>query len=260
MTDAEELIDCLLRRNDLLAVLCDEPMERYELVDRVDASKSTVYKGVSQLEDLGLIERTARGLEPTLFGTVAHERYRELAAAASFSPLLSLLPRDGPLDPDVLRGAAAITPTDHDVDRHFTHVERLLREADRVRGFTPIVSPRYVSIFAEQVGKGLRADLVLETDLVDRIAAADPRTLAALLAHENVSLYRTDSALPFGLAIGVSGGDEQVLVELRDRSTMTGVITNDSPDCRDWAERVYEEYRTTATPLQPADIDDLEAA
>jgi len=258
MTDAEELIDCLVRRNDLLAVLCDEPMERYELVDHVPASKSTVYKGVAQLHDLGLIERTARGLEPTLLGTLAHERYRELAAVASFSGLLSSLPRESPIEPTALRGATAITPTDHDVDRHFTYVERLLREADRVRGFTPIGSPRYVSIFAERVGEGLRADLVLETDLADRIAAADPRTLAALLAHENVSLHRTDSALPFGLAIGAFDGNEQVLVELRDGPTMTGVITNDSPDCRDWAERVYEEYRTTATPLQPADIDDLE--
>ena len=77
MTDAAELIDLLHRRGDLLATLLDEPTERYELVDRVPASKSTVYKGVSQLEGRGLIERTPRGLEPTLFGVVAHERYRE---------------------------------------------------------------------------------------------------------------------------------------------------------------------------------------
>jgi quercetin dioxygenase-like cupin family protein len=77
MTDAAELIDLLHRRGDLLATLLDEPAERYELVDRVPASKSTVYKGVSQLKGRGLIERTPRGLEPTLFGVVAHERYRE---------------------------------------------------------------------------------------------------------------------------------------------------------------------------------------
>lgn len=181
-----------------------------------------------------------------------------MAAVASFASLLSTVPREGPLEPAVLRDATAVTPSEHDVDRHFAYVERLLREADRIRGFSPIISPRYVAVFAEQVQDGLDAELLLETDLVVRLAADDPRSFASVLAHENVSVYRTDGELPFGLAIGSFDGTERVVIELREGSTMTGVIANDSTASREWAQRVYETYRAVTIPVETDDLSALE--
>lgn len=68
MPDASDLVEIVSRRHEILRTLQTTPRERHDLVDDLDDAKSTVYKGVTQLRELGLVEQTPDGLSPTLSG------------------------------------------------------------------------------------------------------------------------------------------------------------------------------------------------
>jgi DNA-binding transcriptional ArsR family regulator len=115
--DGEDLAELLRLRHDLLRALAADPRPRHELVDAVPDSKSTVYKGLSQLREAGFVRREEAGFAPTLFGVLALARYDALAGTAAFGDLLADLP-GGTVAPDALVGAEVVRPDETDAERH----------------------------------------------------------------------------------------------------------------------------------------------
>lgn len=246
MTTPNHLIEVLFRRHEILRSLLNAPKERHVLVDYLDDSKSTVYKGVSQLRESGLIELTSDGLRPTLFGIVALERYDELARTADFGDLLADLP-PGAIEPSALVGAEVVTPNKTAVDRHLIRLETLLRNAETIRGFSPAVSPDYVSILHQRiVNDELTAEFVLTEEIVADLRQEYPSIADDIIDTENATLYQTEKALPFTLLIITSAGETEIGIELGKEGLAAGVIINDIPDSLRWAETTYEQYRRTA--------------
>ena len=249
MTDPDDLIEVLSLRHDVLRSLLDEPRERHVLVDDLDASKSTVYKGVSQLRELGLLASTADGLQPTLFGIVALERYDEMARAATMGDLLADLP-PGTIAPAALVGAETVVPDPRSVDRHIARVERILGDADSLRGFSPAVSPRTVATFHERVVEdGLEAEIVLTDHIVEYLLREHRRVIDDSLDAETVELYRTDEALPFTLLVVGTGGVGEVCIDMGNAGLVTGLVINDTPESRRWAEAAHGERMRRAKPI-----------
>lgn len=219
------------------------------LVDHLADSKSTIYKGVSQLAELGLIESGHDGLSPTAFGVVALERYDELARTAEFDAVLGNLPPDA-VAPSALLDAEVVTPDDRFVDRHLTRVEALLRDADRIRGFSPAVSPETVSIFHRRiVGDEVPAELILHEDIVAHLRAAHPDAVEGVRSASHATLYRTDRDLPFTLLLVSSADGEAFCLESGDEGVARGLVLNDTAAGVRWAERVYEQQKRDGEPL-----------
>ncbi len=258
MTDADELIELLTRRHGILSLLVDESMERHELVDELDASKSTVYKGVSQLEASGLLESTADGLRPTPFGTEVHRRYEELARIMAFRDLLAVLPTDVELTSAALRGAELIAPESRAIDRPFVYVEELLREADSLRGFSPVISPNYVSLFHERLlDDGIEAELLFEADVIEGIGAVgsdrfglNDDELADIATNDAVRLWRTDTTLPFGLLIARVSGEERMVIEIREAEVLRGLLVNRTTESVRWAKQTFRDNQQHATRVE----------
>lgn len=258
MTDADELIELLTRRHGVLSVLVDESMERHELVDELDASKSTVYKGVSQLEASGLLESTADGLRPTPFGTEVHRRYEELARIMAFRDLLAVLPPNVELDAAALTGAELIAPESRAIDRPFVYVEELLREADSLRGFSPVISPNYVSLFHERLlDDGIEAELLFEADVIEGIGEVgsdrfgiNNDELADIATNDTVRLWRTDTTLPFGLLTARVSGEERIVIEIREDEALRGLLVNRTTESVRWATQTFRDYQQHATRVE----------
>lgn len=249
MIDADELVELLVRRHDVLESLIDAPKERHVLVDHLDASKSTVYKGVSQLQESGLVEHTSDGLRPTLFGIVALQRYEELAQAAEFESVLAHLPADA-IDPSALADAEVVTPDDRSVDRHLARIRTMIRGANVVRGFSPAISPDYLDLFRRRTrDEGFTAEIVLPTELVDALGREHADAVEEILSADGVTLRRTETTLPFSLLIASSAGETEVGIEVGEGGLATGIVINDTVESLDWAEAVYERYRRTAEPV-----------
>lgn len=246
MTTPDHLIDVLSRRHGILRSLLDAHKERHVLVDYLDDSKSTVYKGVSQLQELGLIEPTPDGLRPTLFGVVALDRYDELVRTADFGGLLAGLP-PGAIEPSALIGAEVITPDSTAVDRHLIHLETMLRNADTIRGFSPAIYPDYVSILHHRiVDDGLIAEFVLTEEIVADVRREYPDIASDIISADSAMLYRTEEELPFTLLLVSSGDSMEVSIEFGEEGLATGVITNGTRESLRWAETVYERNKRTA--------------
>lgn len=251
MTDPDDLIEILSRRHDILRSLQDAPKERHVLVDHLEDSKSTVYKGVSQLQERGLVEPTDGGLRPTLFGIVALERYDELARTAAIGAQLSELP-PGTIDPAALIGAEAIVPDRQSVDRHLARLERILRTADTLRGFSRAVSPEQTAIFRERaVDDELSAELVLPDELLAHLHRTDPAGFEETVRADNVSYYRLDRDLPISLFLATSTEGTEVCIGLSDGTLSTGLLVNDTAESRRWAEAEFERLKRSAGPVTP---------
>lgn len=246
MTSQNHLIEVLALRHEILRSLLDAPKERRVLVDHLDDSKSTVYHGVSQLQEIGLIELTSDGLQPTQFGMVALERYDELARTADLRKLLVDL-RPGVIEPAALVGAEVVTPDKTAVDRHLVRLETMLRNAESIRGFSPAVSPDYLSILHQRiVADELTAEFVLTERIVTALHQEHPSIAGDLISAPNATLSRTKEDVPFTLIIVTSASETEVGIELGEDGLATGLVINDAPACLQWAESIYERYQRTA--------------
>ena len=246
ITNTDELIEILSRRHDILRSLLNTPKERHVLVDYLDVSKSTVYKGISQLRELNLIESTQEGLQPTLFGIVALRRYDELAKTAELGELLKFLPSDA-IDPSVFIDAEAVTPDNHSVDKHLTRIERILQDAETIHGFSPAISPQYISILHQRiVNDGLTAEIVLTEEIVTHFQQEYPAESEDILTASDVTFWRTDMELPFTLLLVSSPSGTEICIELGEEGHATGLVINDTAESLRWAEAEYEHYKQMA--------------
>lgn len=249
MSDRETFVDLLARRHAVLAALVEEPRPRHVLVDALSDSKSTVYKGVSQLQTAGLVEARDRVLHPTLAGRIALDRYRSLAAAEPLADLLDRVPT-GDLDPVAFGGATVVTPDRRSFDRHIVYGERVLGDADRVEGLVRAVSDDSLDVFRERVvDPGVSASLVLDPALVAELRASSPGLLDSLAAVEHVALAESERPVPVGLLVVEVGGTERLAVELYDDGVPLGIVVNERPESVAWARETIGSYRETATPL-----------
>lgn len=245
MVEAPELLDVLARRHALLRAISETPRERHELVDAVDDAKSTVYKGVSQLEELGLVEGTADGLRATLFGVVVLRQYEELARTAALGPRLAGLPPEA-IDPVVFVGSEFVSPDVGAVGRHLEHAQELLASAGTVRGVVPIASTDNVGLIRTQVADGeMDAEFVISDELADSFGDA---TVQSLL-DDGLTLHRTSRPVPFGVFV-ISGDPVRMAVEFRDGTLVTGLLLNDTAESIAWARTVIADYKAEAEPLE----------
>lgn len=254
MTDPNDLVEIVSRRHGTLRALLDDPMERHLLVDELEKSKSTVYKGVSQLQDRGLITSTSDGLRPTLFGIVALERYEELARTAKIGDLLADLP-PGTIAPAALVGAEAVVPDRQWVDRHLARLERVFERADSIRGFSPGVSPEQTTTFHDRtVDDQLAAELVLPREILLHLHRADPTGLEDTIRADNVTYHQTDRDLPISLFLARSGEGTEVCIGLGEEGLMTGLLVNETAESVRWAEREFERVKQAADRVTIDDI------
>ena len=248
MADADAFVDLLNRRVGLLRELAEVPRSRHVLVDAVPDSKTTVYKGVAQLLEAGLLEEHGDELRPTLAGRVALERYGALTDVAELPRLLESVPA-GALDPAVLDRATVVTPDSRSFDRHLVYGERVLRDAERVEGLVGAISEDTLEIFRERVvAAGVPASLVVGADVAAALAEREG-LLEALAERPNVELYRADGPLAFGLLVVATPAGERAAVELYRDGAPLGLVVNEAPEGVEWAREAIAERRAAASPL-----------
>lgn len=251
MTDAEEVVGLLRRRSEVLRSLVDAPKERHEVVDEFDEAASTVYEGLAQFQERGLVTSTADGLRPTLFGVVALERYDELVRTADFGEVLADLP-PGTVDPSALVGADAVLPDRRAVDRPLVRLEEILRDAGSIRGFAPAVSPRMGALFHDRiVDDGIPVEIVLPSDIVESLHREHQTTFEETVSAPSATYFRTDEALPFTLLLVSSSAGTQVCIDVEEAGLVTGLVVNDTAESRRWAEAAYERRKGRAELLTP---------
>ncbi|ESS06310.1 MAG: hypothetical protein A07HB70_01862 [uncultured archaeon A07HB70] len=252
--DAATLRALVARRRDLLAAAGTDVVDKRDLTETLDVSRSTVDRGVRELERAGLAERVDGGVRRTLPGTLAlreHERTnRRLAAVADASTVLSALPNDADVDSAVLVGASVVSPTPDSPYASLGYQRGVIERADAVRASTSAVIGPQVDLYYEQIVEdGLELTVVVSGGVLNRILSGHRDQLREALGTGRVDIYRTDDPLPYGLAVTQTETGGEMFVTVYDDDGIVGTVGNDSAEAVAWARRTADDQLADAEPV-----------
>lgn len=254
--DARDAIETVVKRAAFLDRLASGPTGKRDLRDDLGVSRSTVYKAMRELEEANLAEETDKGCRLTLYGRLLVEEYGAFAQTvgdvSQYERLLSVLPPESPVTTGALVGADRVSAERHAPNRPVGRIEQVVRNTDRVVGFSPVVLAQYVDLFHDQVvSGGLTAELVLERPVVEYMQEDHGELFAEALDTGRLTVWVTDESLPFGLVVGEGAPDEVVVIAYDRGGELRGVIVNDTAAALDWSDEVFRAYRSRAEQFDP---------
>lgn len=249
--DDSELADGLfvemVKRAGMFELLADEPRKANELVDELDASRSTVHRATRSFAEKGLLYKSDDEFELTGFGRAVADEiigFREHVSVAN--ELQSFLNTVDLTDVDVPMEAFADANVVHPKPRqpHFAveHITDLIEETDSTRILSGVISPVYVEVAHREMLNGTDVEVVFDPEIVEIIASeyAEKAVRAAETGKFDVLVV---DDVPFELFVF----DDSVGMAAHDESGIARVFVEaDAPEAVEWAESVYESYRDRA--------------
>jgi tetratricopeptide (TPR) repeat protein/predicted transcriptional regulator len=249
----QPVLDALLRRAHLMRELRDEPLEKRELADRLDDSRSTIDRAVRELEALDLVERRGSGVATTVTGRLAIDWLSTvetgLGEIADAGGVLEPLPATAPLEAAAVVGADPTVAADPTPYRPVERFHDAVGSADRYRAVLPTLDdPRHVRLLYERVvTEGRPAELVVSEELFRTLREEFPRRFAAMADHEGFRLLVGEDIPPFALALLGDGDPTLALVTFTGAGSVHGLLTNDRPAAVRWGESLLEGLTAAAT-------------
>lgn len=250
--DGARLREVLSGRHRLLARLVDSPADKPALVEALPVARSTVDRGVRDLEEVGCIERSDGRFRASAAGRAALAAFDHYADAtdgvAAATAVLASLPPEVDVPSELLVEAEVRVADDHAPERASEPLTAAVRTADRVRSTVPVVYGRYLEQAVAAVDGGADFEVVTARAVDSSAREIDPEHAARLLASDRYDAYVTDASVPFALTLVERGGETTVGVTVYDRGAPRGVILNDTPAAVAWARDHYRSAREAAVP------------
>lgn len=239
--DAEEVLE---KRSRFLAATTGEPKYPRDLIDELDVSRSTVTRGLRELETLGWVRQTDEGYVTTLAGRLAHDSYREHASSLDTiqdaTGVLADLPADLPLSPAVLAERATVHLADETGPHALaeTLVERT-RDADRLWATVPaVVDTGLLRAWRSVVERGGTVSLVAAKSAADRLRDHGSAAVEALRGSDRCRLSVDERERRVGVALLDCDGRTELLVAVHDdHGSLAAVVESANPEAVEWARR-----------------------
>lgn len=233
--------DILRKRAPLLELLADSPRDQRDLRDKLDVSRSTIYKSLQELENVGLVTDRNGTYELTGFGRLAWQRHDDYIARLqrldAGRRLLETLPDDRPFPLSIFEHGRIVVPGRHAPERPLDRLSDLGDDTDRLRVVSPSGMPRFLEAIHENVESGEQtATIVVEGDAMSRLRSGYDRFEAAT-AEDGLELRRTDEELPY--AIVVFDTDELGLFGYED-GILVGAAFSRDDGALSWASEAFE--------------------
>ncbi|WP_436345547.1 helix-turn-helix transcriptional regulator [Natronorubrum sp. FCH18a] len=250
--DTEGLIE-LIRQKPVLDALREEGgIDRRELEQHLDVSRSTVHRFTRSLRDSGLIERTGSEFVLTPLGEVTAEEVAEfqstLETAWELAPILrATAPHDIDIDLEAFAGATVTTAAPGNPYRPVNRFMSLVKTTETLRGLDPAsINPLHVDELYDRINAGMETEAVYPLTVVEELLTSNPERARTAIGSGNLTFWVHDD-LPFGLTLC----DERIGVGVYDDETglLRTYVDTDSPTAREWAEDVYARYCTEASLL-----------
>lgn len=249
---AGEVIDDLNKRRSILKRLSNGTSRRGALVDEVADSRSTIYRALDQLAERGLIRESRGEFGTTRLGRTLLGEYedfqRRVDALLDAAELVEALPDDGLVSTDVLVDAEIIVPDRPAPLSSVGRVYDAIEEADAVTGFSPVIYPETVKLFRERFAESsFSAEIVLDEATISYLRTEWFGEHCAVATGGPLTLYRSDSPLPFGLVVAGPPVDRAFVVAFGDDGDLCAIACNDSAEALQWARDTVGLYRDEGT-------------
>lgn len=245
-------LEVVQSRFDALEVLASERVHKPRLQERLEVSRSTIDRAIRDLESAGFVRREDDGYRLTLYGDLFRECYASfLETAGNVSeagPLLETLPPDAPVSTALLDDATIHRSSAPATHRPVSHFEDLLRDASRLRGVSRTISqPTTARRLHDRIVEGeMEAELVVSDELASYMHDQRYDVEREMIVTDRYRLLAVESA-PFGLAlVDRNDGTTVVTFVYGDSDDLLGTIVNDTSAAVEWAEDVFQRYRSRA--------------
>lgn len=261
--DADELIRLLTRREEVLRGVGTAGIDKRALVEQLSVSRSTVDRGIRELESAGLLARSADGYRRTLFGELLLSEYDSFASTADTlcggRTLLADLPPSFELDPVLLEDATVETASQHAPHHPVTALCSLLDEGRWIQTVFPAVFPQVIDQWLTLCDdEMIRADIVLPDPVVGELVGSHTEPLGQLLDEPCLSLHQVDDGPNYGLVIAESESAATAgVVVMDDRGGARAFIQTDAEAAVSWVrERIHDQLMqsTPLSELQPTEF------
>lgn len=260
--DPREVMAVVARRGRVLRAMGRTGIEKRELIDALDVSRSTVDRSVRELEAIDLIERTGGEYRLTLPGRIALEEYDRFASRMDglFSAISSLssLPVDAPFDAAVLEDATVVRTERHSPHVPVTHLSDQVSRATETWAVAPAVLPQQVSVYHERILEdGLEARIVATEAVLERLLSAYAEEFEETLATGRLHVRQVDGELPpYSLLVVETPSGPEMGMLFYGENGATGYVGNDSPHAVEWARGQISNHWERATPLTTSPASD----
>ena len=247
-----ELLETVFKRAEFLEALDETPAAKRELVDRLDVSRSTVNRGIWDLEQSGLVGYEDGDYRLTVAGRILYERHRRYEASVDAVigsvGLLELLPLSAPLGIEFLEDADVYVAADPAPSVPVMVLSRIISGSAGVRVLSRShAAPKTMDALREAIDGRGAAEIVFRDGVYDHVEDAY-NWFADRVTGGDVRAYRTDD-LPYGRIVADHGEQTYGSLVVYDGNSIAGVMVNDTDAAVEWATDVFERYRAAAEPV-----------
>lgn len=250
MPSTTDIAEILRKRHEWLPQLDDSHLTKPELCAQIDVSRSTVDRGISELEAANIVDRTADGYQLTAFGNLLCQLrtsyLRSLEAIHRAQAMQTPLPTDQYGEQILFDGGDVVLPEPHLPEKPTRRILSLLTESRAVRGFTPVMHDQYVSTSYEQVMMhDLEFEFLITPQIFDGLVSLYSEWLINAFQRDAFVIYECQQLPPFGLAIfeRKADGSHTVVLALYADNGLSGIIENDTRQAVGWAKQLYRDYK-----------------
>jgi predicted transcriptional regulator len=243
----------LVQRESMLAALVDSTLDKRELVERLDVSRSTVDRGLRELQAYGFVDRRNGGYAATVTGEAAHRAFRQFAERLrGLERMRSILrhvdPDDG-LDASVLVDAEAYLEGAPPPNNVAFQLSRCSGGAERVQSVTKTISRARSArrLHEAVVTHGVTFEGVYAVDIASFLKAWGAEDRQEMAATGNYRAFVTDAETPFTVFLYHHSEHTDVCIFVYDDDDdLVGVIVTDDEAAVEWGEEYFERYRHDA--------------
>lgn len=243
--DPSEFITAIERRGELLRELADGPTGKHELDRRLGVSRSTIDRGVRELEEIGLVERADGGYRQTLPGRLTlseYDRFQDrVAGLCDGTDLLAAVEPDADMEPAMLSGAQIVEATRSSPQRPVEMLYEVVERATSVRGFAPAIHPQQVETYRGRiVDDGMAAEIVVTDAALERLVTDYAEAFEEALACDHVTFWESDAEMPYSVTLAETSDGTYAGLLVYSEHGILGCALNDSPAAIEWAEARFE--------------------
>ena len=253
------LDETVYKRGELLCAIDDQPRAKPALTDAINASRSTIDRGVKELVEADCIERDGSKYHPTLLGSLSADRYRKyrsnVGSLDKAKEIVSALPPSTSLDTTLLTGAEVYPADPAAPEAALQPSIDLLADANRLVGFAPVKISLFVDVIYENAtSNGLSAEIIVDKDTLQPLLRKDEQRLRELVSEDQMEILASGETLQYALWMMESSEREVAGATIYENGGIRGLILNSSREAVEWTRSEYERRREAA---ERKPIDDL---
>lgn len=258
MTEVE-VCEVIRKRYQILDELRKDKLSKSDLENRLDISRSTINRGINELQEYDLVERDHGSQSITLYGMLTlsiYDRYYQLFKKVyDTKALLKELPRDLDLDGELIRDSTIYVAEPPAPRKPLEEVTKRVSESDTVELLSPVIVSNHVSVYVDFSSKeGSSLSIVCTKDVIRYALEHHFEETKQFIRDDSTTVSVLDEELNYGIVvcdtevmwINVFGG----------RGELLGSIKNESPQAVEWAEEKFDGFLSDATTID--DVEELE--